>query len=212
MSFKTSLITFWLYKSNFSQFHHSIPVFIFPDAEPFYQILGALEFGVKAIFLPFESGHILHRHAEKKGETKENIKESQVIWHHLGLLKSPPLFGTSRYLKRSVNWMEKRGLTCFRTSVALLPRTALCDSLKQKSPCYLARSAAAALPQNNVATKLIGRHSACLVAYSSRNKRKVRKKHTHTPSGPLHPVTPSKHQRAIIVTGSDFKRKRFDSW
>lgn len=38
------------------------PVFIFPDAEPFNQILGALEFGVKAIFLPFESGHILHRH------------------------------------------------------------------------------------------------------------------------------------------------------
>lgn len=51
---------------NFYQFYHLLPVFIFPDAEPFNQILGALEFGVKAIFLAFESGHILHRHAEKE--------------------------------------------------------------------------------------------------------------------------------------------------
>lgn len=43
-----------------------LPVFIFPDAEPFNQILGALEFRVEAIFLPFESGHVLHCHAEKE--------------------------------------------------------------------------------------------------------------------------------------------------
>lgn len=52
-------------------------MFIFPDAEPFNQILGALEFGVKAIFLPFESGHILHRHAEKElNKSNDEIKSS----------------------------------------------------------------------------------------------------------------------------------------
>lgn len=40
------------------------PVLVFPDAEPFDQILGALQFGVKAIFLPLEPGHILHRHKD----------------------------------------------------------------------------------------------------------------------------------------------------
>lgn len=35
---------------------------VFPDAEPFDQILGALQFGVKTIFLSFKPGHILHRH------------------------------------------------------------------------------------------------------------------------------------------------------
>lgn len=52
-------------------------MFIFPDAEPFNQILGALEFGVKAIFLPFESGNILHRHAEKElNKSNHEIKSS----------------------------------------------------------------------------------------------------------------------------------------
>lgn len=45
------------------------------------------------------------------------------------------------------------------------------------------------------------------VAYSGRNKRKVRKTHTHTPSGPLHLLTPSKDRQAINVNGVDFKRK-----
>lgn len=55
-------------------------MFIFPDAEPFNQILGALEFGVKAIFLPFESGHVLHRHAEKElNKSKHKIKSSHFM-------------------------------------------------------------------------------------------------------------------------------------
>lgn len=51
-------------------------MFIFPDAEPFNQVLGALEFGVKAIFLPFESGHILHRHAEKELNKSNHRRKS----------------------------------------------------------------------------------------------------------------------------------------
>lgn len=55
-------------------------MFIFPDAEPFNQILGALEFGVEAIFLAFESGHILHRHAEKElNKSNDKRKSSHFI-------------------------------------------------------------------------------------------------------------------------------------
>lgn len=35
---------------------------VLPDAEPFDQILGALKFGMKTVLLPFEPGHVLHRH------------------------------------------------------------------------------------------------------------------------------------------------------
>lgn len=44
---------------------------VLPDAEPFDQILGALQFGMKTIFLPFEASHVLHRHAEGKEKQKE---------------------------------------------------------------------------------------------------------------------------------------------
>lgn len=76
-------------------------MFIFPDAKPFNQILGALEFGVKAIFLPFESGHILHGHAEKD-ETKTNIPEVtaafwllQKVCNLNGKERFGPAFGSS---------------------------------------------------------------------------------------------------------------------
>lgn len=59
---------------------------VLPDAEPFDQILGALQFGMKTIFLPFEPSHVLHRHAEskqrrrdEKTKTKKKAKESNVI-------------------------------------------------------------------------------------------------------------------------------------
>lgn len=51
--------------------HHVLPVLVFPDAEPFDQILGALQFGVKTIFLPLEPGHILHRHTDTKTTAHE---------------------------------------------------------------------------------------------------------------------------------------------
>lgn len=38
------------------------PVLVLPDAEPFDQILGALQFGMKTVLLAFEPSHILHRH------------------------------------------------------------------------------------------------------------------------------------------------------
>lgn len=44
----------------------SVPVLVFPDAEPFHQILGALKFGMKTVLLPFEPGDVLHRHAEER--------------------------------------------------------------------------------------------------------------------------------------------------
>lgn len=50
-------------------------MFVFPDAEPFDQILGALQFGMKTILLPFEPSHVLHRHTEsarKHEKTKKN--------------------------------------------------------------------------------------------------------------------------------------------
>lgn len=36
------------------------PVFVLPDFEPLDKVLSALESGVQAILLPFETGHILH--------------------------------------------------------------------------------------------------------------------------------------------------------
>lgn len=57
--------------------HHVLPVLVFPDAEPFDQILGALQFGVKTIFLPLEPGHILHRHTDTKttGHDEEKLSK-----------------------------------------------------------------------------------------------------------------------------------------
>lgn len=36
------------------------PVFVLPDFEPLDEVLSALESGVQAVLLPFETGHILH--------------------------------------------------------------------------------------------------------------------------------------------------------
>lgn len=55
---------------------------VFPDAEPFDQVLGALKFGMKTILLPFEPSHVLHRHTEKESkeeETKKNNKEKHTL-------------------------------------------------------------------------------------------------------------------------------------
>lgn len=35
---------------------------VLPDAEPFDQILGALQLGMETVLLPLEPNHILHRH------------------------------------------------------------------------------------------------------------------------------------------------------
>lgn len=56
LSIYLSIIDLSIYRS-------VLPVLVLPDAEPFDQVLGALQFGVKTVFLPFESRHILHRHA-----------------------------------------------------------------------------------------------------------------------------------------------------
>ena len=41
-------------------FQFTIPVFVFPDAEPLHEVLGALEFGVQTVLLTFEPRHVLH--------------------------------------------------------------------------------------------------------------------------------------------------------
>lgn len=54
------------------RFNNLLPVLILPNAEPFDQVLGALQFGMETILLPFEPSHVLHRHtgrASKEGET-----------------------------------------------------------------------------------------------------------------------------------------------
>lgn len=73
-------------------------MFIFPDAEPFNQILGALEFGVKAIFLPFESCHILHRYAEKKRWNKSKHKGKS---SHLTSFRAPEVTAAFWYFNIS---------------------------------------------------------------------------------------------------------------
>lgn len=219
MSFKTSLMTFWLYKSNFSQFHHFVPVFIFPDAEPFHQILGALEFGVKAIFLPFESGHILHRHAGKKGRNKREHKGKS---SHL--TSFPEVTAAFWYFKISItvcklNGKERFDLLSDQRRVAtphgpqikakISPHRAPCD-LAPKCRCGAATKKCGIkahwlkwLPWAPNGGDILPARSI----FRPKQKKIEEKKHTHMPSGPLHPVTPSKHLRAIIVTGSHFKRK-----
>lgn len=54
---------------------------VFPDAEPFDQVLGALKFGMKTILLPFEPSHVLHRHAEKESKEEETKKKQQRKTH-----------------------------------------------------------------------------------------------------------------------------------
>lgn len=43
-------------------FVHS--VFVLPDAEPLHQVLGALQFRMKAVLLTFEPGNVLHGHKD----------------------------------------------------------------------------------------------------------------------------------------------------
>lgn len=38
----------------------TLPVFVLPDFEPLDKVLSALESGVQAVLLTFETGHILH--------------------------------------------------------------------------------------------------------------------------------------------------------
>lgn len=59
-----------------STYYQLLPVLVLPDSEPFDQILGALQFGMKTIFLPFEPSHVFHRHTAKQamGKGKTNNK------------------------------------------------------------------------------------------------------------------------------------------
>lgn len=41
-------------------FYVTLPVFVLPDFEPLDKVLSALESGVQAVLLTFETGHILH--------------------------------------------------------------------------------------------------------------------------------------------------------
>lgn len=59
-------------------------MFVLPDFEPLDKVLSALESGVQAILLPFETGHILH------GDTVNTWEKSQVSgWEEkMGKFKS----------------------------------------------------------------------------------------------------------------------------
>lgn len=52
-------------------------VFVLHDLKPFHQVLGALQSGVQAVFLTFETGHILHGDAEQQRERARKRKEQR---------------------------------------------------------------------------------------------------------------------------------------
>lgn len=49
-------------------------MFVLPDFEPLDKVLGALESGVQAILLTFETGHILHGHTVNTGKIRDERK------------------------------------------------------------------------------------------------------------------------------------------
>lgn len=56
-----------------------LPVFVFHHPKPLDQVLGALQSGVQAVFLTFETGHILHGHTEQQ-KRKERKKKGALRW------------------------------------------------------------------------------------------------------------------------------------
>lgn len=163
------------------QFHHLLPVFIFPDAKPFNQILGALEFRVKAIFLPFESGHILHGHAEKD-ETKTNIPEVTAA------------FGYFKISEKVCNLNGKERFSPAFGPVLCCPQRRFKAKISlHRAPCYLAPEYRCRGATKNVTSKLIQanglsamsplkqwwRHSACMWHIQAETREKWGK---HTPT------------------------------
>lgn len=57
-----------------------LPVLVLPDAEPFDQVLSALQFGMKTVLLPLEPRHVLHRHTKNKSrdEAKFNHRVKKI--------------------------------------------------------------------------------------------------------------------------------------
>lgn len=156
-------------------------MFIFPDAEPFNQILGALEFGVKAIFLPFESGHILHRHTEKELNKSNHrrkssnlisfrlygvsAKENIIRWFVEKEKKTVCRYFNLTFFCHIFKW-KRRDLTWFWTDVLSCP--SLSDGLNQKislhrAPPYLAKC------RKNVTSQLIeSRGQSAMIPFKQR--------------------------------------------